>query len=92
MPSSPNGEVRSRLGSRQEKANIVSLNLDVTDAPKDDTLSPDMHRIQRAYKKLKVTNMYLNNYKGRASSVVRATNNEQGPSNAIEQSIQDVSK
>ena len=61
MKSPGSAGVRSRLGSRQEKTNIVSLNLDVSDRPKNDPLSPDMHRMQRAYKKLKVTNNYLNN-------------------------------
>lgn len=85
MPGSPNELVRSRLGSRQEKTNIVSLNLDVSDNPKIDPLSPDMHRIQRAYKKLKVTNLYLNNYKGRTH--IRNSNNEQGTVSPLEQSI-----
>ena len=62
VPSqSPNFQVRSRLGSRQEKTNIVSLHLE----PGLDLHGPSsIERRVKNPKRLKISNMYLNNFKG----------------------------
>ena len=60
--SPPEFKVRSRLGSRQEKTNIVSLNLEPSHGL--NIHGPSSFELKtKNPKRLKVTNMYLNNFK-----------------------------
>ena len=63
----------------------------MTDTPKlDAMISPDMHRMHRAQKKLKVTNHYLDGVK--AKSALREQKIQEQGAAHLERSIQHVSK